>query len=127
MKLAFSGLTPLAAGPPPRTSRPSRDTFIDQDVLRASVVHDEEVADRLRASVLLVNAGKNYETLFSARRFIYLDDLSAGGGSMSKEGIGPIVLKPGEAVVVPLDASSPDIVRLREDGTNRQLGVSEDC
>lgn len=101
-----------------------RDTFIDQNVLRASVVHIEEVGGRLHASILLVNSGKNYETLYSAK-FIYSDDLSLGGGSVSKESVGPLVLKPGEAVVVKLDAAMPDIVRLREDGTikNPRSGI----
>jgi len=93
-----------------------RDSVLNQHVLRASVVSIEEGNNRLRASVLLVNAGKHYETLYQAR-FIYSDDLSKGGGSVSQESVRPVVLKPGEAVVLKLDAAEPDIQKLREDGT----------
>ena len=46
-----------------------RDSFLDQHVLRASVVGIDEDRQKqtLHAKVLLVNGGKNYETLFSAR------------------------------------------------------------
>jgi len=57
-----------------------RDSVLHQHVLRASVVSLEEEGGRLRANILLVNAGKHYETLYEAR-FIYSDDLSTGGGS----------------------------------------------
>jgi hypothetical protein len=92
-----------------------RDSVLNQHVLRASVVNIEEESDRLRASILLVNAGKHYETLYRAQ-FIYSNDLSTRGGSLSREFVGPVVLKPGEAVVLKLDAIKPDIQRLREDG-----------
>src|SRR5262249_44870593 len=93
-----------------------RDSVLNQHVLRASVVNIEEGNGRLQALVLLVNAGKHYETLYQAH-FIYSDDLSKGGGSVSQESVGPVVLKPGEAVVLKLDAAEPDIQKLREDGT----------
>ncbi|MCU1268173.1 MAG: hypothetical protein JWM21_4491 [Acidobacteria bacterium] len=101
-----------------------RDTLLNQHVLRASVVSIDEKGDRLLASILLVNAGKHYETLYKAR-FIYSDDLSTGGGATSNEFVGPIVVKPGEAVVLTLDASKPNIQKLRDDGTikNPKSGI----
>lgn len=101
-----------------------RDSVLNQHVLKAKVVSVEERGDRLVASILLVNAGKHYETLYKAR-FIYSDDLSRGGGSLSNEILGPVVLKPGEAVVLSLDAVKPDIKSLRENGTikNPKSGI----
>ncbi|MFN0108694.1 MAG: hypothetical protein ACKVZH_07545 [Blastocatellia bacterium] len=92
-----------------------RDSVLNQHVLRASVVSVEEENGRLLASILLVNAGKHYETLYKAG-FIYSEDLSTGGGSLSKEVVGPVVVKPGEALVLKLDASKPEIQRLRDEG-----------
>jgi hypothetical protein len=93
-----------------------KDSVLNQHVLRASVVGIEEQDTKIRASILLVNAGKHYETLYRAR-FIYSNDLSTGGGSMSKESVGPVALKPGEATVLTLEAPGPDIRQLRENGT----------
>jgi hypothetical protein len=95
-----------------------RDSVVNQHVLRASVVNVDRKNDRLVATILFVNAGKHYETLWKAR-FIYSDDLSKGGGAVSNESIGPIVFKPGEALVISLDAAMPNITALREDGTIR--------
>jgi hypothetical protein len=93
----------------------SREYIFAQHVLRASVIRVEEEAGKLRADILLVNAGKHYETLYKLG-FIYSEDLSMGGGSLSKETIGPIVLKPGTATVVQLEANYPDIKELRDSG-----------
>src|SRR5215467_1377236 len=89
-----------------------RDSILNQHVLRAAVVaiDDGRMPKKLTAKVLLVNAGKHYETLYSAR-FIFADDLTKGGGSLSREGIGPTVLKPGEAMVLSLDGTLPDDLR----------------
>lgn len=93
-----------------------RDSVLNQHVLRASVVNVDQKDDRLVATILFVNAGKHYETLWKAR-FIYSDDLSKGGGSVSNESFGPVVFKPGEASVLTLDTAKPNITALREDGT----------
>ncbi len=93
-----------------------RDYIFGQHVLRASVVRVDEAEGKLRADILLVNSGKHYETLYEAR-FIYSDDLSRGGGLVSKESVGPIVLEPGKATVLRLETTSPDIKVLREAGT----------
>jgi len=88
----------------------------NQHSLKASVAAINPSDSLITASILLVNGGKHYETLYSAR-FIFSDDLSTGGGQVSAESIGPIVLAPGEAVVEELTAKMPSIEELREDGT----------
>lgn len=102
-----------------------RDSVMYQHVLRASVVEIGGRAGRLHATILLVNAGKHYETLYQAR-FLYSDDLSKGQGSWGTEKLGPLVLKPGEAVVLTLDSRMPDIEKLRKEGiikTSAKSGI----
>lgn len=94
---------------------PVRDAFFGQHVLRASVVSLEEASGQITATILLVNAGRNYETLYKAR-FIFSDDLASGGGSLSKESVGPLVIPPGQAKVVQLKAPTPNVLTLREQG-----------
>ena len=101
-----------------------KDQLFGQHVLRASVVAIEDSKDKLSADILLVNAGKHSETLYKAQ-FIFSDDLSQGGGSVSNEFVGPVVLEPGKATVVRLTTANPDIRVLRDEGVieNAKSGI----
>ena len=83
--------------------------FVRQHVLKAAVVSLEEDADTLRAKLLLVNEGKNVETLYSAR-FLF------AGNTFGKAILGPITLKPGEARLEVLNEPLPTAQRLRDSG-----------
>lgn len=95
-----------------------KDNIFGQHALKASVVAIDSRSDesKLYADILLVNPGKHSEILFRAQ-FIFSDNLSKGGGLLSSESIGPIVLEPGKAALVRLESSNPTIAGLRENGT----------
>lgn len=90
--------------------------FANQHVLRAAVISLHEDAGTMNAKLLLVNAGKNYETLYSAR-FLF------NGTTYGKTTLGPLVLKPGEARVEILSEPLPSAKSLRDDAI---LGPNED-
>lgn len=83
--------------------------FANQHVLKAAIVSLQDDAETLNAKLLLVNAGKNYETLYSAR-FLF------NGDTYGKATLGPFVLKPGEARVEILSEPLPTAKSLRESG-----------
>jgi hypothetical protein len=108
-----------------------RDNIFAQHVLRATVVAIDVGTEKLSADVLIVNSGKHSETLYKAY-FLFSEDLSTGGGSMSREFVGPLVIEAGKAVHSRLTAARPSIEDLRADGTIKNpasgvhLGVSFD-
>src|SRR5262245_42312992 len=55
--------------------------------------------------------------------FVYSDDLSTEGGSVSPESVGPFVIEAGKAIQVRLTAAHPKIEALRADGTITGAGV----
>lgn len=83
--------------------------FANQHVLKAAVISLHEDAETMSAKLLLVNTGKNYETLYSAR---FLFD----GDTYGKASLGPLVLKPGEARVEILSDPLPSAKSLRDSG-----------
>ncbi|MBL0744664.1 hypothetical protein [Chryseolinea lacunae] len=96
-------------------------TFLDTYVLarhelKATMVSIDTKGDSLICTILLINPGKSYETLYSGR-FIFSDNLNKGGGLLSHEKIGPIVIPPAQAVVTKLKTTMPDINAMKEDGT----------
>lgn len=103
-----------------------RDNLFGQHILKASVVYFDSDSDpsKWKANILLVNSGKHTEVLFNAN-FIFAADLARGGGSILKEAVGPIVLEPGKATVLHLEATAPTNEVLQEDGLLRsaQSGV----
>lgn len=82
--------------------------LLNQHVLRAAVVAVEHRSDTLTAKLLLINPGKNDETLYSAR-------LLFGGTLYGDTSIGPVVLRAGEARIETL-REPVDIRLLRETG-----------
>lgn len=87
--------------------------FLDQHVFKGSVVSIDWEKDSLVANILLVNNGKSYETLYSAR-FIFGEDISSGGGTLSPEKIGPIVVPPNQAILAKLQMLRPNIDTLHK-------------
>lgn len=93
-----------------------KENLFGQHVLKASVVAIDSQSNpsTLRADILLVNSGKHTEVLYKAQ-FIFSADLSKGGGLLSKEFVGPIVLEAGKAALIRLETSNLTIEALRED------------
>jgi hypothetical protein len=83
--------------------------FVGQHVLKAAVVSLQDDADTLKAKLLLINEGKNVETLYSAR-FLF------AGNTFGKATLGPITLKPGESRLETLSEPLPTAQRLRDSG-----------
>lgn len=73
----------------------------------------------LATQILVINSGKHYETIYQAR-FILADDLSTGGGSLSKDIVGPIVIQPGQAVVLKLATPAFSFQKYKEEGVISQ-------
>lgn len=92
------------------------NNFLNQHALKASVVSIGSTKDSLKCTILLVNSGKSYETVYAAQ-FIFSDNLNKGGGSLSPEAIGPFVIPPNQAMIATLTTKSPDIKEFWEDGT----------
>jgi hypothetical protein len=93
------------------------DNFLHQHDLKASVVNISlPNSDSLSCTILIVNSGKSYETLYSAS-FIFSGDLNKGGGRVSHESIGPLVIPPNQAIISKLTTKVPDIRELKQEGT----------
>jgi hypothetical protein len=94
-----------------------RDNLFGQHILKASVVAIDCYSDHTtcKADILLVNPGKHAEVLFKAQ-FIFSGDLSRGGGQLSKESVGPVVLESGKAIMIHLETAAPTVATLREQG-----------
>ena len=92
------------------------NNFLHQHVLKASVISINPNKDSLSCTILIVNTGKSYETLYSSK-FIFSDNLNKGGGAVSHESIGPIVVPPKQAIIVHLTTKMPNIQELKDDGT----------
>src|SRR5690554_6135952 len=87
------------------------NNFLDQHVLKASVVSIDENQDSLSCNILIVNTGKSYETIYSAR-FIFSNNLNKGGGSLSNDKIGPIIIPPKQAIIATLTTKMLDLEHL---------------
>lgn len=85
------------------------DHLFAQHRLRAAVISLGDEPGFLTAKLLVVNAGKHDETLYSAR-FLF------AGTTYGKSTAGPFVLKPGEARVESLREPAPSIKVLRDEG-----------
>ncbi|MCF2221510.1 hypothetical protein H9Q08_19780 [Chryseobacterium sp. PS-8] len=92
------------------------NNFLHQHDLKVSVVSIEPAKDSLSCTILIVNSGRSYETVYSGR-FIFSDNLNNGGGSLSNESIGPIVIPPNKAIISKLTTKMPSINEFHEDGT----------
>lgn len=91
------------------------NNFFDQHVLKASVVSINKHQDSLSCDILVVNTGRSYETIYSAR-FIFSNDLNKGGGSLSDEKIGPIIIPPKQAIIATLTTKMLDLEHLEIEG-----------
>lgn len=92
------------------------NNFMNQHRLKASVIKIDPIADSLFCDILIVNTGRSYETLYSGK-FIYAGNLNDGGGRLSSEDFGPIVIPPKQAVIANLEIAMPNAEDLKNEGT----------
>src|SRR5438477_3023337 len=100
-----------------------QQNLLNQHVLKAMVVGvGGQGDDVVSGDVLLINGGKHYETLYDAK-FVFAADLSTEKPIIAAGGIGPTVIKPGEALTLKLTGNRPEVVARAVDGAAGQIQV----
>jgi len=99
------------------------NNLLNRHSLKATLVSVHPQKDSLEGTILFVNSGRSHETIYSGS-FIFADDLNDGGGFVSHETIGPIVIAPKQAIIVKLKTATGNIVSyMRESKNSDSLAI----
>lgn len=84
-----------------------RDNLLGQRVLRVAVFNLEPShVTKIKADILIVNAGKHAEVLYSAG-FVFRKEIGASEAIAANDAVGPFVLEPGKALVHHIETERP--------------------
>lgn len=101
-----------------------RDNLLGQRVLRGAVFNlAPSHVTKIRADILIVNAGKHGEVLYSAG-FVFRKEIGAIEAVAANDDVGPFVLEPGKALVQHIETELPTPEAMQKLGMLRDGGGS---